>query len=107
MNTLSPVQADAFALLSDDLYLHLDEVELLANQDSEWSAEDRETAREIICDLVRVIRELLREHKLQADGDCRICTSAWPCPVATTIHALVKDPKRQFVPLVLRAKNLD
>ncbi|MGH3928571.1 MAG: hypothetical protein ACRDTF_01175 [Pseudonocardiaceae bacterium] len=107
MSTLSPALIDAFALLSDNLYLHLDEVDSLATHDDEWSTENMETARVLICDLVRVIRELLLEHKLRNSGDCHICTSAWPCPVVTTIHAMVKDPKRQFVPLVLRARNLD
>jgi len=107
MSTLTPVQADAFALLSDNLYAHLDEVALLANEGAMWSADDMKLTRDLICDLVRVIRELLIEHKLQDSGECRICTSAWPCPVVTTIHGLVKDPQRQFVPLVLRARGLD
>ncbi|MGH3939050.1 MAG: hypothetical protein ACRDTG_10535 [Pseudonocardiaceae bacterium] len=107
MSTLPPALTDALALLADNLYLHLDEVDSLATQDYEWSTEDTETVRVLICDLVRVIRELLIEHKLQDSGECHICTSAWPCPMVTTIHAVVKDPKRQFVPLVLRARNLD
>jgi len=56
----------------------------------------------LIPDLVAVIRGLLLEHGVQASGDCRTCTSVWPCPVVTTIHGLVKDPERQFVSLVLR-----
>jgi len=54
---------------------------------------------------VLVIRRLLGEHKLQPSVDCRTCTSAWPCPVVTTIHAILKDPQRQFVALVLRARD--
>ncbi|MGQ0775170.1 MAG: hypothetical protein ACT4NY_12245 [Pseudonocardiales bacterium] len=107
MSALTPVQADAFALLSDNLYLHLDEVNSLTIQCWTWSADEMQTASALIRDLVRVIRELLIEHKLQDSGDCRICTSAWPCPVVTTIHGLVKDPQRQFVPLVLRAMDMD
>jgi hypothetical protein len=86
-------------------HLHLHEAEYLAEQDDEWSAADGETVRKLIGDLVLVIRGFLVEHRARSGGDCRICTSAWPCPVVTTIHAVVKDPQRQFVALVLRARD--
>jgi hypothetical protein len=106
MDTISPVVADAFRLLLMDLYGHLDEAEFLAEKGGEWSDQDSETARKLIPDLVIVIRGLLAEHDAQASGHCRICTSAaWPCPVVTTIHGLVKDPHRQFVSLVHRAND--
>ena len=105
MSTLSPALADAGHLLHEDLYDHLHEAEYLAEQDGEWSTDDGETARELIGDLALAIRRLLGEHKLQPSADCQICTSAWPCPVVTTIHAVVKDPQRQFVALVLRARD--
>ncbi|MGH3755266.1 MAG: hypothetical protein ACRDRP_21740 [Pseudonocardiaceae bacterium] len=104
MDTSSPALADAFGLLLDDLRLHLDEAESLATQDAEWSADDMDAARGLIRDLVLVLRGLLIEHELQASGDCRTCTQAWPCPVVTTIHALVKDPHHQFVALVRRVR---
>jgi hypothetical protein len=105
MSALSPAFVDAFGLLRDDLYTHLDEAEYLADQDAEWSGDDIRTARGLIGDLVLVLRGLLIEHQLQPSGDCRICTSAWPCPVVTTIHTVVKDPQRQFVELVLRVRE--
>jgi hypothetical protein len=52
---------------------------------------------------VYVLRALLLEHRLQDDGHCKICTAAWPCPVVNTIHAVVKDPERQFYALVERS----
>lgn len=107
MSTLSPVHAEAFALLRDDLCAHLDEADSLASQIPDWSDDDMKTARELIGDLVLVLRGVLIEHQLQSSGDCRICTSTWPCPVVSTIHTLVKDPQRQFVALVRRARNLD
>ncbi len=105
MSTPSPALADAFGLLSDDLDVHLEEAVCLADQSSEWSTEDMQTARKLIGDLVLVIHGLLIEHELQIGGACRICASAWPCPVVTTIHATVKDPQRQFVALVGRARD--
>ena len=105
MSTLSPALADAGHLLHDDLYVHLDEADYLTEQDDEWSPADIQTARGLIGDLVLVIRGLLVEYRPQSSGACRICTSAWPCPVVTTIHAFVKDPQHQFVALVLRAKD--
>ncbi len=107
METISPAVADAFHLLRNDLYEHLDRADELATQCGEWSEEDVETARKLIPDLLVVIRGLLLEHQEQADGTCRTCTLVWPCPVVTTIHALVKDPERQFVSLLLRVNGRD
>ncbi len=105
MSTLTPVFADAFRLLREDLCEHLEEAGSLANQDHDWSTADSDTARELINDLLLVIRGLMVEHRLQTNGDCRTCTSVWPCPVITSIHAFVKDPERQFVALVSRARD--
>ncbi|MDQ3760587.1 MAG: hypothetical protein M3460_02465 [Actinomycetota bacterium] len=58
MSAPSPVLADAFGLLSDDLYIHLEEADDLADQDREWSADDMQGARKLIGDLVLVIRAL-------------------------------------------------
>jgi hypothetical protein len=104
VGTPSPL-ADALGLLRDDLCGHLDEAEYLAVQGDEWSADDMDKARGLIVDLVVVIRALLIEHRRQASGDCKVCALAWPCPVVSTIHAVVKDPQRQFVALVLRARD--
>ena len=107
MGTLSPAVADAFDLLHMNLYRHLDEAEFLARKCQEWTGEDIDTARELIPDLVIVIRGLLFDHQVRPDGDCRICTSAWPCPVVALIHGLIKDPQRQFIALVHRAHDTD
>jgi len=105
MDPISPVLADAFDLLRTDLYNHLSEADSLSLTYCEWSSEDMDAARKLIPDLVVVIRGLLIEHQMTPSGDCRICSSAWPCPVVTTIHALVKDPDREFVALVNRAND--
>lgn len=103
MDTVSPVVTDAFRLLCRDLYEHLGEAECLARQCTEWCDQDMDTVRKLIPDLVTVIRGLVLEHEVTPSGGCRTCPSAWPCPVVTTIHALVKDPEREFVALVRRA----
>ena len=105
MSTIAPALADAFALLTEDLYVHLEEAEYLAQQDTEWSADEIDRARKLIDDLVLTLRGLLTEHELQTSGHCRVCAAAWPCPVVTTIHAFVKDPERQFAALILRTKD--
>lgn len=107
MDTISPVVVDAFQLLCSDLYEHLEKAESLANKDKGWYREDVDTARKLIPDLVHVIRGLLYEHRVTSGGDCRICSSAWPCPVVTTIHGLIKDPDREFVALVNQAHNAE
>jgi hypothetical protein len=97
------VVADAFDLLHKDLYHHLDEAEFLVRKFQEWTEENIDTARQLIPDLVIIVRGLLLDHQVRSDGDCRICRSAWPCPVVTLIHGLLKDPQRQYVELVNRA----
>jgi hypothetical protein len=105
MTTPVPLLADALALLNDDLFVHLDEAEFLANQTAEWSAEESERARKLIDDLVFVLRGLLVEHQHRNGGECRTCAVAWPCPVMVTIHSVVKDPHRQFMELVKRSRD--
>jgi hypothetical protein len=107
MSTVTPLLSDALELLGDDLLVHVDEADLLANPTAEWTAEDSERARKLITDLMLMIRGLLVEHERQRSGDCRICTCAWPCPVVVTIHGFLKDPHRQFVALVTRARERD
>jgi hypothetical protein len=100
-----PLLTDAYRLLLVDLYEHLSEAEFLAAKTTGWSAEDIDSARRLIPDLILVIRGLLIEHQRAPGGDCRTCPSAWPCPVVTTIHGLVKDPEREFVAIVTRANE--
>jgi len=105
MDTISPAVADAYDMLQTDLYFHLDEAECVAGIGHPWSDQDLDTACKLIIDLVFVVRGLLRQHQLQPSGDCPICASLWPCPVVTEIHSLLKDPDRQFVALVDRARD--
>jgi len=105
MDPISPALADAFGLLHTDLHHHLSEAESIAGKASEWCWDDIDVARKLIPDLVVVIRGLLVEHEAAPSGECRVCSSAWPCPVVTTIHALVKDPDRQYVALVRRVSD--
>jgi hypothetical protein len=96
MDATPPLVAEAFQLLLMDLYEHLSEAEFLATKTTAWSEEDIDSARRLIPDLILVIQGLLIEHQSVPGGDCRICLSVWPCPVVTKIHALVKDPDREF-----------
>lgn len=105
MDTPAPLLTDAFRLLLMDLYEHLGEAELLATKTDEWSEEDIESARRLIPDLILLFRGLLIEHERTPSGDCRTCPSGWPCPVVRTIHALVKDPDREFVAILTRAND--
>ncbi|HET9255936.1 MAG TPA: hypothetical protein VFO16_12135 [Pseudonocardiaceae bacterium] len=103
MDTIPPALADAFDLLRDDLHSHLDEADKLATKTGQWSRDDLDSARKLIPELVTMIRGLVVEHRPQPSGACQICGSTWPCPVVTTVHALVKDPDREFVALAQRA----
>lgn len=102
-DTLSPTMVDAYHLLRLDLYRHLDEAEFLAMKHTEWCDEDVEAARTLIPDLVTVIRGALVHHKETSTGECRTCGTQSPCPSVRTIHALVKDPDREFSKLLRAA----
>ncbi|MGH3930587.1 MAG: hypothetical protein ACRDTF_11495 [Pseudonocardiaceae bacterium] len=104
MDEFSPFLADAFQLVQQDLYGHLDEAEFLATKLQDWSDEDVDTARELIPHLVIVIRGLLIEHEPQPSGECQTCLSACPCPVMTAVHSLLKDPENQFCKLLRRVR---
>lgn len=104
MTAQSSAIADASKLLRAYLCLHLDQVELLASRWDEWSDDEISVVRDLIVDLVHPIRQLLREHIRKDGGECAACSSDWPCGVLTTIHAVVTDPERQFVPLVSRVE---
>lgn len=100
MGTISPAVAYVFRMLRTDLYGHLDNADFLALKYDEWSHQDAEQARKLISNLILVIRGLLIEHVVRDSDDCLICTSQWPCPVVTTIHALIKDPEHHFATLI-------
>lgn len=103
MNTLSPVVSDAFRLLRQDLYLHLDNAEFLAAGYDTWSEADLESARALIQDLVTVVRGVVALHDTPVNGGrCRTCDSYWPCQAFETVHKLLKEPDRQFVALIKR-----
>ncbi len=105
MDTISPVHAEAFRLLHTDLQEHLCEAEDLAGKIDEWSDEEMDSLRRLIPDLLVAIRGLLIEHKVTASGTCQTCPSPWPCPVVATLHALVKDPDREFAAILHRAHD--
>ena len=105
MDTISPVHADAFRLLLIDLHEHLCEAEDLASKIDEWSDEEMDSLRRLIPDLLVAIRGLLVAHEMTPSGNCRTCLSPWPCPVVTTLHALIKDPDREFAAILRRAND--
>ena len=105
MNTLSPVVSDAFRLLRQDLYLHLDNAEFHAARYKIWSEDDIEIGRALIQDLVTVIRGLVALHDTPAGGHCRTCDGIWPCKAFEAIHRLVKDPTKEFVKIIRRGEE--
>ncbi|HEV2782319.1 MAG TPA: hypothetical protein VGX25_23250 [Actinophytocola sp.] len=100
-----PLQVEAYRLLREDLYKHLEEAEYLATKYEPWSPEDGESARLVIADLVTVIRAMIAMHdspdRVEPCG-CQTCGTTWPCLALRTIHRLIKDPDGEFVKLVRR-----
>jgi hypothetical protein len=101
MKKLSRVVDEAIRLLREDLYLHLDEAEFVASKNS-WSEEDVETVRRIVLDLITVIRGVIALHDTPNGSVCRTCDMAWPCQAMETLHALLKDPDKEFVKILHR-----
>jgi hypothetical protein len=93
MNTLSPVVSDAFKLLRQDLYLHLDNAEYVAENESE-------SAQKLIQDLVTVVRGVVALHDTPYGARCKVCDGTWPCQAFETVHRLLKDPDKQFVKIL-------
>jgi hypothetical protein len=100
MTSLSSATAEAFRLLRDDLFTHLDEAEFVAMKCDPWESEDVASARRLIEDLVVTIRTVLFEHQATECTRCRFCFRPWPCPTVQAIHRVVKDSDREFVKLV-------
>jgi hypothetical protein len=102
MKKLSPVVSDAIRLLQQDLYRHLDEAEFLASKFDRWSEEDTGSARQLIQDLITVVRGVVALHDTPIGTRCRTCDMAWPCQALETLHRLVKDPDKEFVKILNR-----
>ncbi|MBV9011532.1 MAG: hypothetical protein JO272_05680 [Pseudonocardiales bacterium] len=100
--TLTPAVADAFELLQQDLCRQLDEAESSSTSYCDWDQDDIDAARELIPHLVLVLRGLLLDHQMRPSGECRTCSSAWPCPVVAVMHGMLKDPEHQFPALARR-----
>jgi hypothetical protein len=105
MDQTAPALADAYHLLRQDLYGYLDEAEFLATNVGEWSTDDIQSARDLLPDLIGIVRAMLLDHKETAIGVCPTCNSRWPCVTVCTIHRLVKDPTGEFVKIAKRAAN--
>ncbi|HEU5474534.1 MAG TPA: hypothetical protein VFV67_28140 [Actinophytocola sp.] len=97
MKKLSPLVSDAFRMLREDLYRHLDDAETLATGHWPWSDAETESARALIEDLITVIRGVAALHNTPQGDHCRTCDAMWPCLAIETIHRLVKDPDTEFV----------
>lgn len=94
---------EAYRLLRNDLYMHLEEAEYLADYDH-WSDKQIRAVRGIITNLVTVIRGLVVLHD-DRTGKCPRCGTAWPCEEFESIHRLVKAPQSEFVKLMEARKQ--
>lgn len=106
MSAPSP-QADAAAMLHDNLLLHLEEAEAIGTQYDGWTEEHTESARKLLPHLVLIVRALLAAHDAPGAETCRACAEPWPCAELRTIHRMVKDPSSEFVALVRRLHESD
>lgn len=101
MTTIPTARADAYELLRQDLYGHLDRAEYLALKVSRWHERDVAAARRLIPDLADVVRATVFQHGAGWHGRCRICHAEWPCATVQSIHQIVNDPAREFAKLLL------
>lgn len=103
--TALPPRADAAAMLHNDLLEHLEEGEALALHYETWNREQQLAAREVIPQLVTIIRAILAGHSAPDAADCVACGQPWPCAELSTIHRMVKDPEKEFYKLLRRARE--
>lgn len=99
MTTLSATHLAANRLLRTHLYSHLDQAEFLAMKATAWSDDDAEQARQLLPDLVDVIRRCLTAHADTETGNCLLCSESWPCRTVETLHDELVDPRHHFQPL--------
>jgi hypothetical protein len=99
MTTIPTALANAYGLLRQDLYGHLDNAEYVVTKVTDWNERDAKTARRLIPDLVDVIRAALLQHDAGWYGRCRVCHATWPCATVQSIHQIVKDPAREIAKL--------
>lgn len=99
MTTLSATHLAANRLLRTHLYSHLDQAEFLAMKATAWSDDDADEARQLLPDLVDVIRRCLAAHDDTDHGHCLLCSEPWPCRTVGTIHDGLVDPRHHFQPL--------
>ncbi|SNR41305.1 hypothetical protein SAMN06265360_10597 [Haloechinothrix alba] len=86
MDSTALTRADAFHLLRQDLYGHLDETEYLAMKTAGWTETDADIARDVIPELVETIRQVFRVHTEAQPGTCD-CGEPWPCRTVSAVHA--------------------
>lgn len=100
------VRADAYHLLQQDLYRHLEEAEYVA-EDLLGDDDDAkiELGSKLLFELSAMLRGLVGLHRTTPDGTCRTCAAPWPCHVLGTVYSMVKDPNRPFVDLRRQAEE--
>jgi hypothetical protein len=106
MEPISPVVAEAYELLQDEIYRYLDDVVYLSGFRT-WTNDERELVRRSIVDMSYVIRGLVVAHESSNVGNCKKCDTAWPCPVTESIHRLIKDPERVFYEILEHVRGVD
>lgn len=100
MDKSSPVIVDALDLLQVNLYEHIDGAEHLATKTTEWSEEDIAKARQLIPEILDVIRAVVFLHRKATPADtCGVCCTPWPCRSYELLHELLKNPHRSFIEL--------
>jgi hypothetical protein len=96
--------AEAYHLAQQDLYHHLEEAEYLA-EDDDWTEEQAGLVRDLVPELVMIIRSVISAHRSDNAGHCLTCELPWPCQVLATVHSLVKHPDHHFVQLVRQSNE--
>ncbi|MDV6011234.1 hypothetical protein [Haloechinothrix sp. LS1_15] len=104
MSDTAPARNDAFHLLRQDLYGHLDEAEFLAMKCVGWSDRDADIARELIPELVDTIRQIVLLHSTAPTGICD-CGEDWPCRTVSVIRAELKEPDSTIRALYIAAEE--
>lgn len=101
MSTISPALNRAFWLLCNEIYERLDAAEHLGDDTIEWTVADAENARDVIGDLIELVRSVVVEHQAGPDGECPCCLQRWPCRTVALVYQVATDPARRISELSL------
>lgn len=105
MDTIPSVLSDAYRLAHEKLFEYVENAEDYGDDHDHWSAEQIDTACDLLGELGMILRRAVAPHRADNRGNCTTCATPWPCPVIRVVHELVTDPDTQIYQITLAKRD--